>query len=117
MRKLVVFNQVTLDGYFAGMNGDISWAHRDNQDAEWNAFVADNANAGGLLLSGSHSMKETTGHSHLAPQGWHTVTPRIVVSRCKTARCVPRASVRSKGRLPASHSIRGQDRRLDSHDQ
>jgi PhnB protein len=24
-------------------------------------------------------MKETTGHSHLAPQGWHTVTPRIVV--------------------------------------
>jgi hypothetical protein len=52
MRKLVVFNQVTLDGYFAGMNGDISWAHRDNQDAEWNAFVADNSNAGGLLLFG-----------------------------------------------------------------
>jgi hypothetical protein len=52
MRKLVVFNQVTLDGYFTGMNGDISWAHMDNQDAEWNAFVADNANAGGLLLFG-----------------------------------------------------------------
>ncbi len=52
MRKLVVFNQVTLDGYFTGMNGDISWAHKDNQDAEWNAFVADNANAGGLLLFG-----------------------------------------------------------------
>ena len=52
MRKLVVFNQVTLDGYFAGMNGDISWAHKDNKDAEWNAFVADNANAGGLLLFG-----------------------------------------------------------------
>jgi dihydrofolate reductase len=52
MRKLVVFNQVTLDGYFTGMNGDISWAHKDNQDAEWNAFIADNANAGGLLLFG-----------------------------------------------------------------
>ena len=52
MRKLVVFNQVTLDGYFAGMNGDISWAHKDNTDAEWNAFVADNASGGGQLLFG-----------------------------------------------------------------
>jgi hypothetical protein len=34
MRKLVVFNQVTLDGYFAGMNGDISWANKDTKDAE-----------------------------------------------------------------------------------
>ena len=24
-------------------------------------------------------MKETSGHSHFAPDGWHTVTPRIVV--------------------------------------
>jgi hypothetical protein len=24
MRRLTVFNQVTLDGYFAGANGDIS---------------------------------------------------------------------------------------------
>ena len=52
MRKLVVFNQVTLDGYFAGMNGDISWAHKDKQDSEWNAFIADNAKGGGLLLFG-----------------------------------------------------------------
>ena len=52
MRKLVVFNQVTLDGYFAGPNGDISWAHKDKKDAEWNAFVADNAKGGGLLLFG-----------------------------------------------------------------
>lgn len=52
MRKLVAFNQVTLDGYFADMNGDISWANKDNQDAEWNAFVTDNANGGGLLLFG-----------------------------------------------------------------
>ncbi len=52
MRKLVVFNQVTLDGYFAGMNGDISWAYKDNKDAEWNAFVAGNASGGGQLLFG-----------------------------------------------------------------
>ena len=52
MRKLVVFNNVTLDGYFAGVNGDFSWAHRGNDDAEFNAFVADNASGGGQLLFG-----------------------------------------------------------------
>jgi dihydrofolate reductase len=52
MRKLVVFNHVTLDGYFSGMNGDFSWAHKDKQDAEWNAFVAGNASGGGQLLFG-----------------------------------------------------------------
>jgi dihydrofolate reductase len=50
MRKLVVFNNVTLDGYFADMNGDMSWAHK--QDAEWNAFVQENASGGGQLLFG-----------------------------------------------------------------
>jgi dihydrofolate reductase len=52
MRKLVVFNQVTLDGYFADVNGDISWAQKEKQDAEWNAFVAENASGGGVLLFG-----------------------------------------------------------------
>jgi len=52
MRELVAFINVTLDGYFTGPNGDLSWAHRGNTDAEWNAFVADNAQSGGLLLLG-----------------------------------------------------------------
>jgi dihydrofolate reductase len=46
MRRLVVFNHVTLDGYFTGTNGDLSWAHK-NADAEWNAFTAENASGGG----------------------------------------------------------------------
>ena len=50
MRKLVVFNNVTLDGYFTSLNGDMSWAH--SQDAELNAFVADNAKGGGALVLG-----------------------------------------------------------------
>jgi hypothetical protein len=29
MRKLTVFNSVTLDGYFSGPDGDIGWAHRE----------------------------------------------------------------------------------------
>ena len=34
MPRIIVFNQVTLDGYFADMKGDMSWAHKN--DAEWN---------------------------------------------------------------------------------
>ena len=52
MRRLVVFNQVSLDGYFTDMNGDMSWAHTHKNDAEWNAFVEENASGGGVLLFG-----------------------------------------------------------------
>lgn len=52
MRKLVAFNQVSLDGYFTDRNGDFSWARKDSKDAEWNAFVAGNANTDGPLLFG-----------------------------------------------------------------
>lgn len=54
MRKLQVFENVTLDGYFTGENGDLSWAHtgRNEDDAEWNDFVAGNASGGGTLLLG-----------------------------------------------------------------
>jgi dihydrofolate reductase len=50
MAKLVVFNSVTLDGYFTDAKGDMSWAHK--QDPEWNEFVAGNASTGGMLLFG-----------------------------------------------------------------
>lgn len=50
MRQLSVFLSISLDGYFADLNGDVSWAHRD--DPEFNAFVASNASAGGELLMG-----------------------------------------------------------------
>jgi dihydrofolate reductase len=52
MRKLIVFNHVTLDGYFVDKNGDMRWAQADTQDAEWNAFVAENASGGGVLVFG-----------------------------------------------------------------
>ena len=51
MRRLISFTQVTLDGYFTGRNGDLSWAH-DANDAEFNEFVDGNATAGGVLLFG-----------------------------------------------------------------
>ncbi len=50
MRRIIVFNSVTFDGYFTGKDGDMSWAHK--QDPEWNAFITDNAKGGGELLFG-----------------------------------------------------------------
>ena len=50
MRKIVAFEQVSLDGFFVDAKGDMSWAHK--QDAEWNAFTAGNAGGNGALLFG-----------------------------------------------------------------
>jgi dihydrofolate reductase len=52
MRRLIVFNNVTVDGYFADKNGDMRWAHRQTQDPEFNAFIADHAGSDGQLLFG-----------------------------------------------------------------
>jgi dihydrofolate reductase len=52
MSRLVVFNHVTLDGYFADENGGMSWAHVDDDDTEWRAFVEGNVSGGGVLLFG-----------------------------------------------------------------
>ncbi len=49
MRKLSVFNLVTLDGYFAGVGGDISW---HTVDAEFNKYAEEKANSGNILVFG-----------------------------------------------------------------
>ena len=51
MRKLSVFNQITLDGYFTDAKNDMRWAHGDD-DPEWQEFTAGNAGSGGELLFG-----------------------------------------------------------------
>ncbi len=50
MPKLVVYNSMSLDGYFTDANGDMSWAHK--RDPEWQAFITENAGGGGQLLFG-----------------------------------------------------------------
>ena len=53
MRRLIVFNMISLDGYFADENGDMNWAHSDrSNDAEFDEFVRNNAKGGGELLFG-----------------------------------------------------------------
>lgn len=88
MRKLVVFNSVTLDGYFTGVNGDFSWAHRGD-DAEFNAFVADNASGGGQLLFGRITYElmasywptpDAIKNEPIVAQGMNSL-PKVVFSR------------------------------------
>ena len=50
MAQLLVFNTVSLDGYFTDQNGDMSWAH--SSDPEWQEFTEGNAGGGGTLLFG-----------------------------------------------------------------
>src|SRR6476469_8693146 len=87
MRRLLVFNQVSLDGYFVGPNGDLSWAHKD--DEEWNAFVAENAGSGGALVFGRITYQMMEGYwqsaearkkSPRVAEGMNRL-PKIVFSR------------------------------------
>jgi dihydrofolate reductase len=49
MRKLTVFNLMTLDGYIAGQGGDISW---HNVDEEFQELANAASNSGNTLLFG-----------------------------------------------------------------
>ncbi len=49
MRKLFVFNLVTLDGYFEGPNRDIGW---HNVDAEFNEYAIEMLNSVDTLIFG-----------------------------------------------------------------
>ena len=87
MRKLLVFNQITLDGYFTDAKGDMSWAHR--QDPEWAQFTSENARGGGELLFGRvtyemmASFWPTPEARALAPVVAETMNhaPKVVFSR------------------------------------
>jgi dihydrofolate reductase len=79
MRRLIAFNQVSLDGYFSGAGGDISWAHNNKEDAEWNAFVAGNASGGGVLVFGrvTYELMQSYWPTPLAQQNDAVVAERM----------------------------------------
>jgi len=87
MRKLIVFNNVTLDGYFTDKNGDMSWAHKD--DPEWNEFVSNNASGGSVLIFGrvTYEMMASYWPTPMAAKQFPAVadamnkSPKIVFSR------------------------------------
>jgi dihydrofolate reductase len=87
MRKLSVFNSVSIDGYFTDKNSDISWAHK--QDPEWTDFVAENAGSGGELLFGRvtydmmNSFWPTPAAAHAFPEVAEQMNklPKVVFSK------------------------------------
>lgn len=52
MRRLKVFESVTLNGYFAGPGGDLDWAYAHSTDPEFQRWVAGNASTSSTLLLG-----------------------------------------------------------------
>ncbi len=49
MRKIIVFNMISVDGFFAGADGDISW---HNVDGEFNDFAIAQLGEVGALMFG-----------------------------------------------------------------
>lgn len=88
MRKILVFNHVTLDGFFTDAKGDMSFAH-GREDKEWNEFTAQNAKGGGELLFGrvTYDMMASFWASKAAEQSMPAVAermnnlPKVVFSR------------------------------------
>lgn len=55
MQKLIVFNHLSIDGYFVNKDSKMDWAHPGKDDEEWMTFTnenASNANNGEILLFG-----------------------------------------------------------------
>ena len=52
MRKLRVFESISVDGYFCNAAGGMDWAHAGREDAEFANWVGENASGGGELLFG-----------------------------------------------------------------
>jgi dihydrofolate reductase len=57
MKKLRVFESISVDGYFTDPNGTMDWAHAGREDSEFAAWVSGNASSGGELLLGAKTYK------------------------------------------------------------
>jgi len=87
--NLIMFNQVSLDGFFVDAHGDMSWAHNPELDEEWDAFVEGNARGGGLLVFGrvTHDLMASYWPTPMAEQNAPVVAermnnlPKLVFSR------------------------------------
>jgi len=87
MRRIHVFDTVSLDGFFTDEHHDMSWAHQ--RDEEWNAFSSSNAGGDGELLFGRVTYEmmaafwPTPQAAKMLPEvaAGMNAMPKIVVSR------------------------------------
>src|SRR5580692_6198867 len=70
MKKLRVFESISVDGYFTDRAGDMSWAHAGQEDPEFADWVGGNASGGGDLVFGrvTYQMMEAFWPTPLAAQ-------------------------------------------------
>ncbi|MGZ5191908.1 MAG: dihydrofolate reductase family protein [Flavisolibacter sp.] len=72
MKKISVFNHVSLDGYFSGPNNEIDWFKSLKKDIVWDEYTHSQAKSGNTLLFGhktynlmkSYWPSPKTTHSH-----------------------------------------------------
>lgn len=91
MRQLTVFNHVSLDGYFSGPGGDISW-FKATMDPEFQEFSSASAGGADIMLFGRVTYEMMTSYwpTPAARQQDPAVaeamnrTPKIVFSRTLT---------------------------------
>lgn len=83
MRKLRVFESISVDGYFTDANDDMSWAHAGREDPEFADWVSGNASAGGELLFGrkTYQMMEAFWPTPIAAQQMPAVAKGMNAAR------------------------------------
>ena len=83
MRKLRVFESISVDGYFTDASGDMSWAHAGREDAEFADWVSGNASSGGELLFGrkTYQMMEAFWPTPMAAQQMPAVAKGMNAAR------------------------------------
>jgi len=72
MRKLRIFESISIDGYFTDAEGDMNWAHAGREDAEFGAWVGGNASSGSELLFGRKTYEQMVSYwpTPMAAQAW-----------------------------------------------
>jgi dihydrofolate reductase len=95
----MVFNNLSLDGYIADENGDMSWAH--TMDLEWAAFTSENAGGQAEMLFGRRTYELMAGFWP-TPQALSAM-PDVAQAKNAGGRSSSRGPSRSRpGRTPAS---------------
>jgi dihydrofolate reductase len=83
MRKLRVFESISIDGFFTDASGGMNWAHAGSQDPEFAAWVGGNASSGGELLFGrkTYQMMESFWPTPLAARQMPAVAEGMNAAR------------------------------------
>jgi dihydrofolate reductase len=83
MKKLRVFESISIDGYFTDRAGDMGWAHAGQEDPEFAGWVGSNASGGGELVFGrvTYQMMEAFWPTPLAAQQMPVVAKGMNAAR------------------------------------